>query len=214
MRLPRHIGIIPDGSRRWAASKGIPKAEGWVQGLDPGYTLFKLMQDAGIQEVTYYGYTMENTKRPLIQRNAFIAACIQGVEMLSKEDADLLVVGNTDSRTFPSELLPYTGQRQRFGNGGIKVNFLVNYGWEWDLNNLRTADPKQTGVIPNLRSADVSRIDLIIRWGGWNRLSGFLPVQSVYADIYIVDDLWPDFKPNHFTQAIEWYSKQDVTLGG
>ncbi len=214
MRLPRHIGIIPDGSRRWAVKKGIPKADGWDQGIDPGYRLFKLMQEAGIQEVTYYGYTMENTKRPLIQRKAFIDACIQGVKILFEEDADLLVVGNTDSRTFPTELLPYTGQRQKFGNGGIKVNFLVNYGWEWDLNNLKTADPNQTGVINNLRSADVSRIDLIIRWGGWNRLSGFLPVQSVYADIYVIDELWPDFKPDHFTEALEWYSKQDVTLGG
>ena len=61
---------------------------------------------------------------------------------------------------------------------------------------------------------DVSKIDLIIRWGGWSRLSGFLPVQSIYADIYIVDELWPDFKPVHFTKALEWYSKQDITLGG
>ena len=98
--------------------------------------------------------------------------------------------------------------------GGIKVNFLVNYGWEWDLNNLKTANSKQTGIINDLKSRDVSKIDLIIRWGGWSRLSGFLPVQSIYADIFIVDELWPDFKPAHFTKALEWYSKQDITLGG
>lgn len=214
MRLPKHIGIIPDGSRRWADSKGIPKEKGWEKGIDPGYTLFKLIQKAGIEEVTYYGYTMENTKRPLIQRNAFIKACIQGVKILSKEEADLLVVGNTDSKTFPKELLPYTVERKKFGDGGIKVNFLVNYGWEWDLNNLKTVKPGQTGIIDHLKSCEVSKIDLIIRWGGWSRLSGFLPVQSIYSDIYIVDDLWPDFKPIHFTEALEWYSKQDITLGG
>jgi undecaprenyl diphosphate synthase len=60
----------------------------------------------------------------------------------------------------------------------------------------------------------VSRIDLIIRWGGRRRLSGFLPVQSVYSDFYIIDDYWPDFKPEHFYQALEWYNKQDITLGG
>jgi undecaprenyl diphosphate synthase len=65
-----------------------------------------------------------------------------------------------------------------------------------------------------LASADVSRIDLVVRWGGRRRLSGFLPVQSVYADFYVVDDLWPDYKPEHFYAALEWYQTQDVTLGG
>jgi len=214
MRLPKHIGVIPDGNRRWAAAKRMPKAKGYDQGIDPGLLLFKLIQDAGIKEVTYYGYTMENIKRPPIQRKAFTNACIQGVKILTQEDADLLVLGNTDSRMFPEELLPYAVERRTFGRGGIRVNFLVNYGWEWDLNNLKTADPKQTHILDHLRSADVSKIDLIIRWGGWSRLSGFLPVQSIYADIYVVDELWPDFKPAHFTRALEWYSKQDITLGG
>ncbi|MBE5995597.1 MAG: undecaprenyl diphosphate synthase family protein, partial [Paenibacillaceae bacterium] len=57
-------------------------------------------------------------------------------------------------------------------------------------------------------------MDLIIRWGGRRRLSGFLPVQSVYSDLYVVDDYWPDFKTDHVYKALEWYSRQDVTLGG
>ncbi|HEX3046563.1 MAG TPA: undecaprenyl diphosphate synthase family protein, partial [Bacillota bacterium] len=91
---------------------------------------------------------------------------------------------------------------------------LVNYDWEWDLNILKTADPAQRNLATQLRSADVSRVDLIIRWGGRRRLSGFLPVQSVYADFYVVDDLWPDFQPEHFYQALAWYNEQDITLGG
>jgi undecaprenyl diphosphate synthase len=66
----------------------------------------------------------------------------------------------------------------------------------------------------DIRSSDVSRLDMVVRWGGGRRLSGFLPVQSVYADIYVVDDYWPDFKPEHLDQALEWYSRQDRTLGG
>jgi undecaprenyl diphosphate synthase len=214
MRLPNHIGIIPDGNRRWADSKGIPRIKGWDKGIDPGLTLFKLIQEAGIKEVTYYGFTMENAKRAMIQRKAIVEACLQAVDILSKEDAELLVVGKSDSPAFPKQLLPYINERKIFGKGGIKVNFLVNYGWEWDLNRLKTADPKQTNVINNLNSCEISKIDLIIRWGGWRRLSGFLPVQSIYADIYVVDDYWPDFKPEHLGQALQWYSKQDITLGG
>jgi len=214
MRLPNHIGIIPDGNRRWAESKGLSKVEGWDHGLKPGIELFRLIQQAGVSEVTSYGFTMENARRPAIQRDAIIDCCIQAVDMLSKEDAELLVVGKSDTTVFPEILLPYTTERKTFNKGGIKANFLVNYGWEWDLNQLRKADPKKPGVISNLRSSGISKIDLIIRWGGWSRLSGFLPAQSIYSDIYIIDDYWPDFKPEHLTKALEWYAKQSVTLGG
>ncbi|KEZ90008.1 MULTISPECIES: undecaprenyl diphosphate synthase family protein [Clostridia] len=207
MRIPKHIGIIPDGNRRWALGKGMEKEAGYDNGISPGMVLYHLCRKLGINEMTFYGFTVDNTKRPSIQREAFSKACVKAVEELSKEDAELLVLGKTTSAMFPEELKPYTNRHQ-FGNGGMKINFLVNYSWEWDLG-------LQDGAIgPKLKTADVSRIDLVIRWGGRRRLSGFLPVQSVYSDMYVIDDYWPDFTPQHVYDAIEWYSKQDVTLGG
>lgn len=207
MRIPKHIGIIPDGNRRWAVGKGMEKEDGYDRGISPGMTLYHLCRQLGIKEMTFYGFTVDNTKRPSIQREAFSKACVKAVEELAKEDAELLVLGKTTSAMFPEELKPYTSRHQ-FGSGGIKINFLVNYSWEWDLG-------LHDGVIgPALKTADVSRIDLVIRWGGRRRLSGFLPVQSVYSDMYVVDDFWPDFTPQHVYDAIEWYSRQDVTLGG
>ena len=214
MRIPNHIGIIPDGNRRWAESKGFSKEKGYsLGGITPGLLLFKLCQKAGVKEITYYGFTTDNTKRPSIQKAAFIKACIDAVKRLSKEDAELLVVGNTESKSFPKELLPYTTRRV-FGKGGIKVNFLVNYGWEWDLYSLKSTSNKSKSIMPTIHSSEISRIDLIIRWGGRRRLSGFLPVQSVYSDFYVVNEFWPDFKPEHFYNALDWYNDQDITLGG
>ena len=126
--------------------------------------------------------------------------------MLSGKDANLLVIGNTQSEAFPNELLEYANKRVNFGRGLININFLVNYDWEWDLEHI-----KQNGKVA---SSDISRIDIIIRWGGRRRLSGFLPAQSVYADFYIIDDYWPDFKRSHFIDALRWYQSCDVTLGG
>ncbi len=94
------------------------------------------------------------------------------------------------------------------------MNFLVNYGWEWDLANIIKANPSSNALFSGLHSKDISRIDMIIRWGNMRRLSGLLPLQSVYSDFYIVEEMWPDFKPEHLKQALEWYDKQDVTLGG
>ena len=72
MRLPKHIGIIPDGNRRWAAGKGLEKQEGYALGLEPGITLFRQCQELGIEEMSFYGFTADNAKRPSIQRLAFL----------------------------------------------------------------------------------------------------------------------------------------------
>ena len=133
MRLPEHIGVIPDGNRRWAVSKDMSKDKGYEYGVNPGLQLFKLCQKENIKEVTFYGFTVDNTKRPAEQKVAFTKACVDSVMLLTKEDCEILVVGNTESDLFPKELLPFT-KRTKFGNGGVKVNFLINYGWEWDLN--------------------------------------------------------------------------------
>jgi len=214
MRIPKHIGIIPDGNRRWALMNGLTKEKGYESGLNPGIELLKLCKKEGIEEISYYGFTVDNTKRPKFQREAFTKSCVDAVKMLSNENTSLLVVGNFNSPMFPKELLPFT-TRKSVPKGSIKINFLVNYGWEWDLGNINSLKgEKNTSIYGGLNSSGVSRIDLVIRWGGRRRLSGFLPVQTVYSDFYIIDDYWPDFKEEHFYEALNWYDKQDITLGG
>lgn len=213
MRKPKHIGIIPDGNRRWALMNEMSKDQGYNHGINPGLEAFKLCQKEGIEELTFYGFTMDNTKRPAEQKIAFTKACIDSVMLLTKENCEILVLGNTKSSAFPEELLPFT-TRKTFGTGGIKVNFLIHYSWEWDLGLLKEADSSKKHIMPYIHSKDISRIDLIIRWGGRRRLSGFLPVQSVYSDFYVVENLWPNFNAKDFYDSLDWYDKQDVTLGG
>lgn len=205
-RIPRHIGIIPDGNRRWAEQRGFHKKDGYMHGIKPGFELYEMMLEYGIKEATFYGFTKDNNKRELEQREAFTKACVDSVNLLSGKDANLLVIGNKDSVAFPTELKKYANKRVTFGNELINLNFLVNYDWEWDLKNL-TKNKR-------IESYDIPKIDLIIRWGGRRRLSGFLPVQSVYSDFYIIDDYWPSFKKSHFLDALRWYQDCDVTLGG
>jgi undecaprenyl diphosphate synthase len=214
-RLPQHVGIIPDGNRRWAHEQGLEKQDGYQFGLQPGLEVYSACLALGIPEITFYGFTVDNTKRPGVQIEAFRNACVDAVAELEKRDANLLVVGNTQSALFPKELLHYT-ERTQIGEGRIKVNFLVNYGWSWDLNySLNNRDvSKGDNIVDGIASADISRIDLIVRWGGGRRLSGFLPIQSIYADFYVIDELWPDFSIDQFHRALAWYQEQDVTLGG
>lgn len=205
-RLPTHIGIIPDGNRRWAVKNGLLKKDGYEHGIQPGFELYEMMLEYGIKEATFYGFTKDNNKRAKDQRDAFTQSCVDAVQLLSGKDANLLVIGNTESPAFPLELKKYANKRVHFGRGLININFLVNYDWEWDLYNLTENK--------TLKSSDIPRVDLIIRWGGCRRLSGFLPAQSVYADFYIIDDYWPDFNKTQFLDALRWYQNCDVTLGG
>jgi len=214
-RLPQHIGIIPDGNRRWAQKQGFKKQDGYKFGIEPGFELYNLCLELGIKEMTFYGFTVNNTKRPSAQTKAFQKACVDAVEYLANRDADLLVIGNTQSPLFPKELLPYS-KRTRLGKGFMKINFLVNYDWNWDLNySVKNSDfNSRDNLIKGIASSDISKIDLIIRWGKRHRLSGFLPIQSIYADFFVLDEMWPDFKPEQFYRALEWYQDQDITLGG
>ncbi len=198
---PRHIGFIPDGNRRWAQHRGLPKEEGYGCGIDPGLALYEICKDRGIDEASIYCFTQDNTKRPKAQKLAFTDASVAFAFEIARRGAALLVVGDETSAQFPTVLEEF---RTRQGTG-MKVNLLINYGWEWDLGGLKEG---------NLRSNDVSRLDLIVRWGGGRRLSGFLPVQSVYADFYIRDEYWPDFQPQHFENALSWFKQQDRSLGG
>lgn len=200
-RLPRHIGFIPDGNRRWAVQQGLAKEQGYASGIAPGLALFEACKTLGVEELSVYGFTQDNTRRPTEQTNSFRAACVAIALEVSRRGAALLVIGNEQSSQFPADLAAF---RVRQGTG-IKVNLLVNYHWEWDLAGLKNG---------GLRSADVSRLDMVVRWGGGRRLSGFLPVQSVYADIFVLDALWPDFQSEHLDAALAWFRQQDRTLGG
>jgi undecaprenyl diphosphate synthase len=200
-RVPRHVGIIPDGNRRWAEQRGMARREGYAAGILPGLALLKLCRSLGIEEASVYGFTKENVRRPSDQVDAFRAACVEFCGKAVAAGAALHVVGDSESAVFPDELLPYSGERT---NGDMRVNLLVNYGWQWDLGHLPGA----------LGSRLASRVDLVVRWGGRRRLSGFLPIQCAYADMYVVDTLWPEMKEKDFLAALEWYAQQDITLGG
>ena len=216
-RVPKHIGIIPDGNRRWAVAKGLPKEEGYDYGIEPGKKLFEEGFKLGIQEVSTYIFTQENTHRSKEQIDAYQKAFLKFIDWIKEKKVSILVIGDTESRFFSAKLRRYSIPEKDRGER-MRLNFLVNYSWKWDLNmileNCQNERINRRDILRYIGSKDVSRIDLIIRWGKRRRLSGFLPIQSAYADIYVVDKLWPDFEVGQFHEALKWYEKQDITLGG
>jgi undecaprenyl diphosphate synthase len=213
-RLPRHIGVIPDGNRRWAERHGLPRSAGYAAGIEPGLRLLRSAAQLGIEEITAYGFTKENVRRPQAQVRAFQDACTELALLAVEEGASVLAVGDAESTMFPDRLRPFAGVRSP---GRIKFNILVNYNWQWDLGHAFRM-VRANGPLPKpeaaLGSAAVGRVDLVVRWGGRSRLSGFLPFQCAYADFFSIDELWPDMSDQMLHDALQWYAVQDVTLGG
>lgn len=208
-RIPNHVGVIPDGNRRWAVAQGLAKNQGYEQGIQPGSLLCDQLAGLGVKEVTFYGFTKDNNKRPAYQRQSFTQACVASVQAVSNKNYDILVVGNTDSDLFPQALLDYTDRPKTYGDSRMKINFLINYDWKADLEA-----GFKSNSLGGIMSKDISRMELIIRWGGKRRLSGFLPMQSVYSDFYVVDHYWPAFDEGDVHEAMTWYQGCDPTLGG
>lgn len=205
-RLPRHIGFIPDGNRRWADARGLRREAGYEAGIEPGLRLVERCVELGIEEVSAYAFTKENVRRPGPQVQAFRDAATRFALAAVDAGAALLVIGDADSPVLPDALRPFAGQR---APGRIRFNLLANYSWRWDLSG---ASESRDGL--PLRSAGVSRIDLVVRWGGRQRLSGFLPIQCAYADFAFADTLWPEMRLSELETVLAWYERQDVTLGG
>ena len=216
-RIPAHVGIIPDGNRRWAEARGLPRSAGYEHGIEPAKRFYDAIWDLGIREVSSYIFTKENTHRPKEQVEAFKAAFLTFIEWIQGMDVSVLLVGDTRSAAFPRGLehlaVPEEGRETR-----RRLNLLVNYNWKWDVGEAARARAHAPTTARDpmdlVGSRHVSRIDLVVRWGARSRLSGFLPLQSAYADLYVVDALWPDFEVGHLYDALRWYGGQDVTMGG
>lgn len=212
-RIPRHVGFIPDGNRRWAEARGWTRQQGYAYGIKPGLHLLEGCRALGIEEISIYGFTHDNVRRQRAQVDAFRKACVDFSRNAMEAGAALLAVGDARSPLFPEELRPYAEHRSA---GDLKVNLLVNYSWEWDLGCAMRGAREGGARSPHegLGSRQVSRIELIVRWGGQQRLSGFLPCQSAYADFFSVPTVWPDAQPEEFMAALRWYQTQDITMGG
>ncbi|MDQ6882507.1 MAG: undecaprenyl diphosphate synthase family protein [Pseudomonadota bacterium] len=124
--LPRHIGFIPDGNRRWAMERELPKEAGYASGFAPGLALYEHCKALGIDEVSVYGFTQDNTRRPSAQTAHFRAACVGFAMEISRRGARLLVVGDERSAQFPPELERF---RTRQGEGFEPAHLSSALGW-------------------------------------------------------------------------------------
>lgn len=223
-----HVAIIMDGNRRWAKQKGLSAYEGHAYAAQ--HAIEPLIEECvrlKIPFVTFWAFSTENWKRDKEEITALFKIFRAALGTLAirfiKKGAKLKLLG--DITRFPSDIAKKSLEmmQKSKGNTAITVTFALNYGGRDEIlraikkivkKNISEEKITEELFSGYLDTAGIPDPDLIIRTGGEQRLSGYLPWQSVYAELYFTKTLFPDFSPKELNKALNEFGKRDRRFGG
>lgn len=229
---PKHVAIIMDGNRRWAAKKGLGAVQGHRHAAEKTIKpIVKYAIKKGIPYVTFWAFSTENRKRDKDELKGLFSifhdALKTSFEEFDKMGVKIRILG--DIEWFPGEIpaLAKGFVDKTDKNDKITVSFALNYGGREEIlrgiSNLldkiqthkRSAEEPVTEeeFSSYLDTAGMPDPDLVIRTGGNLRLSGYFPWQTIYSELYFTKTLWPDFSPREFQKALTDYSKRTRRFG-
>ena len=226
-RLPAHVAVIMDGNGRWAAQRHLPRVEGHRAGIDAVRDIVETSARLGIQVLTLYAFSVENWKRPAAEVSTLMLLLKRylrsELSTLLKNDIRFKVVGRMEDLApdVQSELRDAEAKTSK--NRGMEFNIALNYGGRAEIVEAAkriitagvSADTLDEAKFSEyLYTAGQPDPDLLIRTSGEMRVSNFLLWQIAYAEIWVTDTLWPDFRARHLLEAIVAYQKRDRRYGG
>ncbi|WP_182114044.1 MULTISPECIES: isoprenyl transferase [unclassified Actinotalea] len=229
--VPRHIGVILDGNRRWARSLGERAATGHRRGADKISELLRWSEEAGVEVVTLWMLSTDNLARARDELDDLLAIIRRAVEDLASTGRwRLQVMGSLD--LLPPEFAAALrdAQARTADVVGLHVNIAVGYGGRREIADavrslLREHADSGTSLEELAEAFDVEHIaahlytkgqpdpDLVIRTSGEQRLSGFLLWQSAHSEFYFCEAYWPDFRRVDFLRALRAYAARERRLG-
>jgi undecaprenyl diphosphate synthase len=230
-RLPRHVAIIMDGNGRWAKLRHKQRVEGHRAGIASVRDVVETAARLGLQVLTLYAFSVENWKRPRSEVNTLMGLLKRYLRLeldtLLKNDIRFRVIGRFDDLPKDVQEELSRGMQRTAGNGGLLFNIALNYGGRAEItdavrrlvhdvtaNGHRPEDIDESTLSSYLYTAGQPDPDLLIRTSGEMRISNFLLWQIAYAEIWVTDVLWPDFRRRHLLQAIADYQKRERRYGG
>lgn len=224
----KHVAIIMDGNRRWARNQGLESTQGHTHAANNAIEpLIEECVKQKIPYVTFWAFSTENWKRDKQELTElfriFRSGLVNMAQKFIKQGVRLKILG--DINRFPQDIAKKTLDlvNKTKGNSNITVSFALNYGGRDEILKAVKKIIKK-GIDPEkldektfssfLDTSDLPDPDLIIRTGGDQRLSGYLPWQSVYSELYFTKDLFPDFTPDKLRLALQNFSQRDRRFGG
>ena len=226
-RLPAHVAIIMDGNGRWAAQRHLPRVEGHRAGIDAVRDTVETSARLGLEVLTLYAFSIENWKRPAseIDTLMFLLKRYLRSELntLLTNDIRFRVIGRMED--LPSDVQDelIAAMDRTAENRGMLFNIALNYSGRAEI--VDAARRAIAAGIPAdaldedrfagfLYTAGQPDPDLLIRTSGEMRVSNYLLWQIAYAEIYVTETLWPDFRRRHLLEAVLAYQKRERRYGG
>lgn len=213
----KHIAVIADGNGRWAERRGLERSAGHEQGLNKVEDMMHWCVDLNIPVLSVYCFSWENWNRPQEEVDALFELANHYFERYKEfaENNIRVVISGTKERVKPESLEKMERiQRETAHCDGLTINLCVNYSGRMEIldaisKGARTEDEITAALYQNLPEPD-----LIIRTGGYQRLSNFLLWQSAYSELYFTETLFPDLSLGEFKHAIKRYEATKRKYGG
>jgi undecaprenyl diphosphate synthase len=228
--LPQHIAIIMDGNGRWAKKKGALRIFGHRNAITSVRQTTEGCAELGIKYLTLYAFSTENWSRPIEEVNALmelLVSTIRGeIKELSKNNIRLLTIGNIKDLPSNCQRELHEAKEITENNTGLNVILAISYSGRWEIldaikkicqnikdGSIDPANIDETLFSNYLNTAGIPDPELLIRTSGEVRISNFLLWQIAYAEIYITEVLWPDFRKDDLYKAIIAYQKRERRFG-
>ena len=230
-QLPRHVAVIMDGNGRWAKKHGLPRIRGHVEGAANVRSIITHCARLELTALTLYSFSAENWKRPQAEVDALMGLyaeyLVKEREEIMSNNVRLIQIGRRDR--LPEGVLhelDVTREMSR-SNTGLTLCLAINYGSRDEIvdavraiarrvraGEIEPDDVDADLIDQSLDTAGVPDPDLLVRTAGEMRISNFLLWQISYAELYVADVLWPDFRPEHLDHALREYARRDRRFGG
>jgi undecaprenyl diphosphate synthase len=229
--VPRHVAIIMDGNGRWAAARGLPRAEGHRRGVEALRRTVRSAGEIGIGILTIFAFSSENWSRPPTEIRDLLGLLRlfirNDLAELNGNNVRVRVIGERDTLSSDVRSLLEEAEDLTRGNDGMTLVVAFNYGARQEITRaaqrlaeavsagqISTADITAERLSEFMDAPDLPDPDLIIRTSGEQRLSNFLLWQSAYSELVFVPTFWPDFDRAALEHAISEYARRERRFGG
>jgi undecaprenyl diphosphate synthase len=229
-RTPKHVAIIMDGNGRWAKGKGMNRIFGHRNALTAVRETIEAAAKINVEAITLYAFSTENWNRPKLEVEGLMQLLISSLKKelptFQKNEVKVNAIGNIKSLPNKAQKTLADVINQTKHNSRITLTLALSYGSREEIvntikkiskkvvnNELNIEEIDENTINNHLYTFNLPDVDLMIRTSGEQRISNFLLWQLAYAELYFTDILWPDFREEHFYDAIIDYQNRERRFG-
>ncbi len=224
--IPRHVGYIMDGNRRWAKGHGLPAYEGHLAGYNTFKDILRATVDSGVEYVSVYAFSTENWQRSTDEINKIMKLTLRFLKAdlgeIIDENIRLRIVGTREGLSDDVIKAIDEAEAKTAHCRRATIVGCFNYGGQREIvdavrilmsESAMPDEVDEAAIAQHLYAPDIPPVDMIVRTGGEKRLSNFMLWRSVYSELMFVDTLWPDMTSQDVAAILKEYAQRARRFG-